>query len=99
MESVMPLSMQNTGGMRLSLTAVLLLSCPALVIGADLTRFFPLDHPAYHYLDRLQERGRLLSLDRSLRPYTRGQVARAVNAQARDGLYSFESDWLGWLAK
>ncbi|MCE5271883.1 capsule assembly Wzi family protein [bacterium] len=61
---------------------------------ADHSRYFPLDHPVYDWLDRAQERGLLLSLDRALRPYTRAQVRRAVAAQPREALHGFELDWL-----
>jgi len=62
--------------------------------GGDDTRYLPLDHPLYDYLDRLQERGRLKKLDRSLRPYTRQEILEAVNAQETPGLRGFELEWL-----
>jgi hypothetical protein len=61
---------------------------------ADRSRYFPLDHPVYNWLDRSQERGLLLSLDRALRPYTREQVRRAIKSQSRKNLKSFENEWL-----
>lgn len=88
-----------SAGTRLVLVAVLLSSGRGLAAGADRTRYFPLDHPAYHYLDRLQERGLLLSLDRSLRPYTRQQVSRALSLQKRDRLHAFESAWIEWIER
>ncbi len=60
----------------------------------DPTRYFPLGHPVYDYLDRLQERGRLQALNRALRPYTRLQVLEALKAQNSSKLKAFESDWL-----
>ncbi|MBN2289448.1 MAG: hypothetical protein JXQ83_08965 [Candidatus Glassbacteria bacterium] len=63
----------------------------------DYTRYLPLGHPAYDYLDRLQERGRLQSLNQSLRPYTRLQVLEALRAEKAAGLRPFESEWLDLL--
>ncbi len=84
------------------LTALLLLCCaiPARADG-DRTRYLPLDHPAYHYLDLLQRRGRLLGLDPALRPYTRAQLGRAVEAERRRSapLTGFERAWLERLAR
>lgn len=65
--------------------------------GADRSRYFPLDHPVYGWLDRAQERGMLLGLNRALRPYTREQVRLAVKAQSRKNLKSFEQEWLDHL--
>jgi len=67
--------------------------------GADHSRYFPLDHPVYDWLDRAQERGLLLSLNRALRPYTRTQVRQAVAAQPREGLHGFELTWLDRLER
>jgi len=60
----------------------------------DGSRYFPLDHPVYDYLYRLQERGRLTRLNPSLRPYTRLEVLEAVREQSLDGLRQVERDWL-----
>lgn len=60
----------------------------------DGSRYFPLDHPVYDYLDRLQERGRLTRLNPSLRPYTRLEVLESVRAQSLHGLRQAELDWL-----
>ena len=60
----------------------------------DPTRYIPLGHPAYDYLDRLQERGRLQTLNHALRPYTRGQVLEALKAEDTSKLKAFESGWL-----
>jgi len=60
----------------------------------DGSRYFPLDHPVYDYLDRLQERGRLSRLNPSLRPYTRLEVLEALEGQSPDGLKQVERDWL-----
>lgn len=65
--------------------------------GADRSRYFPLDHPVYNWLDRAQERGMLLGLNRALRPYTREQVRLAVKTQSRKNLKSFEQEWLDHL--
>ncbi|MEA1997119.1 MAG: capsule assembly Wzi family protein, partial [Gemmatimonadota bacterium] len=74
---------------------LLFLSLPSSLpagIGAlgDNTRYLPLDHPVYDFLDRLQERGRLNGLNPSLRPYTRLQVIEAVEKEKASGLRSFE---------
>ncbi|MFH1071187.1 MAG: capsule assembly Wzi family protein [Candidatus Glassbacteria bacterium] len=61
---------------------------------SDHSRYLPLDHPAYHYLDLLQQRGRLLSLDPSLRPYTRASVLAALDRLERSGLRGFELAWM-----
>jgi len=60
----------------------------------DHTRYLPLGHPAYDYLDRLQERGRLQTLNLALRPYTRLQVFEALNAEDTLKLPAFEISWL-----
>jgi hypothetical protein len=65
----------------------------------DGTRYIPLDHPLYDYLDRLQERGRLAGLDRSLRPYTRQQVLDAVERQPEADLRQFERGWLDFVRR
>ena len=59
----------------------------------DYTRYLPLDHPAYHYIDLLQSRGRLLSLDPALRPYTRAAVLAALDKQGGAGLKEIERVW------
>ncbi|MBW7995398.1 MAG: capsule assembly Wzi family protein [Candidatus Glassbacteria bacterium] len=66
--------------------------------GPDRTRYFPLDHPAYDYLDRLQQAGKLLSLNPSLRPYTRGEVLAAVGREKLRNPSPLELGWLNWLA-
>ncbi|HUU28224.1 MAG TPA: capsule assembly Wzi family protein [archaeon] len=65
----------------------------------DNTRYLPLDHPLYDYLDRLQERGRLKGLNPSLRPYTRLQVLEAVKSQQTENLKDFELEWLETVRK
>jgi capsule assembly protein Wzi len=82
------------------------LLCPAVFISSgraetsppgDQSRYLPIGHPAYDYLDRFQERGRLLSLNRAIRPYTRQQVLEAVEIEEASRLKGFESQWLDML--
>jgi hypothetical protein len=63
------------------------------------TRYLYLDHWAYRYIDLLQDRGHLGGLDRSVRPYTRGEVAREIArlGRAPGRLGSVERGWLGLL--
>ncbi len=65
----------------------------------SVSRYLYLDHWAYRYIDLLQDRGFLRELDRSVRPYPRGEVARAIR-DLRFGkipMSNVELDWLNVL--
>ncbi len=65
------------------------------------TRYLYLDHWAYRYIDLLQDRGYLRELSRSIRPYTRGEVAEAIArlAGGRKKLGGVEGGWVELLER
>ena len=79
------------------LSACILAAAPAPAALGDTSRYLPLDHPLYAYLDRLQERGRLLKLYPALRPYTSAQVLGALKSQDSSLLKPFEREWLDYV--
>jgi len=94
----------HTSAARIFLFSLMFLACAASAFAGsthsgDGSRYFPLDHPVYDYLDRLQERGRLAGLNPSLRPYTRLEVLEAVEGQKPVGLRQVERDWLERIRK
>ncbi len=60
------------------------------------TRYLYLDHWAYRYIDYLQERGFMRDLNRSVRPYQRGDVARSVrnHLNRTTTMGALEKEWL-----
>jgi hypothetical protein len=65
------------------------------------TRYLYLDHWAYRYIDFLQERGFMRDLNRSVRPYQRGDVARSVwnHLNRTTSIGDLEKEWLKLLEK
>lgn len=76
-------------------TVVMIVSCSAVFCQQEASPYLPLDHWAYDYIERLHSRHYLNTLNRSVRPYTRMQVAKAILiADTTITLSSVEKAWL-----
>lgn len=72
---------------------------PARAQGPTASRYLPLDHWAYVYIDRLRDRGYLETLNPLVRPYRRGDVARALSRIRPRRLLEPERGWVELLRR
>lgn len=62
--------------------------------GSHASRYLPIDHWAYYYIDRLQARGFLSDLDPLVRPYRRAEVADGLRSVTTRRLRDPERRWM-----
>lgn len=67
---------------------------PGVAQGTAGSRYLPVDHWVYEYLQRLRPRGYLTNLSPLARPYTRMDVARGLDRLDPDTLRQPEADWV-----
>jgi len=82
------------------ITGSVLVSTPVRAQGRTLgSRYLPVDHWAYEYLQRLTARGYLPGLNPLVQPYRRLEVARGLAGLAPDTLRRPVADWVRMLRR
>ena len=81
------------------LCAALLCAPRAVALGQDASPYLYLHHPLYAEIDLLVERGVLRGLSPVVRPYRRGDIARAVQAADTSRAGGVERGWLARLRR
>ena len=81
------------------LCAALLCAPRAVALGQDASPYLYLHHPLYAEIDLLIERGVLRGLSPVVRPYRRGDIARAVRDADTSGASGAERGWLARLRR
>jgi hypothetical protein len=81
------------------LCAALLCAPRAVALGQDASPYLYLHHPLYAEIDLLLERGVLRGLSPVVRPYRRGDIARAVQRADTSRASAAERGWLARLRR